>query len=162
MLFEGQFNTIETRLPVLDTAPLTEAGLTTARAAFEAAHRQIYGYVLDGEPVEIRSLRLAAIGRTIPPVFPALDKAFAPAEAAMKGARSAWFDGGSMEVGVYDGARFSAGHIIDGPALVEHATTTIKIAGGWRACIDDIGNLLMWRHAQTLDEAIARLQERRG
>ena len=25
-----------------------------------------------------------------------------------------------------------------------------------------IGNLLMWRHAQTLDEAIALLQERRG
>ena len=63
---------------------------------------------------------------------------------------------------VYDGARFSAGHIVDGPALVEHATTTIKIAPDWRACVDEIGNLLMWRHEQTLDEAIARLQERQG
>jgi N-methylhydantoinase A len=161
MLFEGQFNTIETRLPMLDAAPATEAELSNVRAAFEAAHRRIYGYVLEGEPIEIRSMRLAAIGRTVPPVFPPLDMATSPAEAALKGTRAAWFDG-SMEVAVYDGARFSAGHVVDGPALVEHATTTIKIAPGWRACVDDIGNLLMWRRAQTLDEAIALLQERRG
>jgi N-methylhydantoinase A/oxoprolinase/acetone carboxylase beta subunit len=76
--------------------------------------------------------------------------------------RAAWFDGALSEVALYDSTRFSAGHIVDGPALIEHATTTIKIAPGWRACVDEIGNLLMWRHAQTLDEAIARLQERRG
>ena len=162
MLFEGQFNTIETRLPVLDAAPLTEAGLATVRAAFEAAHRQIYGYVLEGEPVEIRSLRLAVVGRTVPPQFPKLEMATAPAQSALKGARGAWFDGFRPEVAVYDGARFSTGHIVDGPALIEHATTTIKIAPGWRACVDEIGNLLMWRHEQTLDEAIARLQERRS
>ncbi len=162
MLFEGQFNTIETRLPVLDAAALTEADLPKVRAAFEAAHRQTYGYVLEGEPVEIRSLRLAVIGRTVPPRFPKLEMATAPAEAALKGARVAWFDGSQREVAVYDGARFSAGHIVDGPALVEHATTTIKIAPDWRACVDEIGNLLMWRHEQTLDEAIARLQERQG
>lgn len=162
MLFEGQFNTIETRLPMLDAAPATQAGLADVRAAFEAAHSQIYGYVLEGEPVEIRSLRLAAIGRTVPPQFPLLDMATVPAEAALKGARAAWFDGSQIEVAVYDGARFSAGHIVDGPALVEYATTTLKIAPGWRACVDEIGNLLMWRHAQTLDEAIARLQEGRS
>lgn len=162
MLFEGQFNTIETRLPMLDAAPATDTGLEAVRSAFEAAHRQTYGYVLEGEPVEVRSLRLAAIGRTPPPVFPALDMAHSPAEAALKGTRAAWFDGAKSEVAIYDGARFSAGHIVDGPAIIEHATTTIKIAPGWRACVDDIGNLLMWRHAQTLDQAIARLQERRG
>jgi N-methylhydantoinase A len=162
MLFEGQFNTIETRLPMLDQAPVMAADLPTMRAAFEAAHRQIYGYVLEGEPVEIRSLRLAAIGRTVPPRFPALAMATAPAEAALKGVRVAWFDGSPTQVAIYDGARFRAGHVVDGPVLVEHATTTIKIAPGWRACVDDIGNLLMWRREQTLDEAIARLQERRG
>lgn len=162
MLFEGQFNTIETRLPMLDAAPVTDADLSGVRTAFEAAHRQIYGYVLEGEPVEIRSLRLAAIGRTVPPIFPSLDMATSPAEAALKGARAAWFGGTRLEVAIYDGMRFSAGHIVDGPALIEHATTTIMIAPHWRACVDEIGNLLMWRHEQTLDEAIARLQERRG
>jgi N-methylhydantoinase A len=162
MLFEGQFNTIETRLPVLDAGPVTEADLPKVRAAFEAAHREIYGYVLEGEPIEIRSLRLAVIGRTVPLQFPSLEMATAPAEAALKGARTAWFDGAQLEVAVYDGARFSAGHIVDGPALVEHATTTIKIVPDWRACVDEIGNLLIWRHAQTLDEAIARLQARKG
>ena len=162
MLFEGQFNTIETRLAMLDAAPVTPASLAQLRAAFEAAHQQTYGYILAGEPVEIRSLRLATIGRTVPPQFPRLDKAIAPAEAALKGSRAAWFDGSRIDVALYDGARFSAGHVVDGPALVEHATTTIKIAPGWRACVDDIGNLLMWRHTQTLDEVIARLQEQRG
>ena len=162
MLFEGQFNTIETRLPMLDAAPVTQAVLADIRAAFEAAHRQIYGYVLEGEPVEIRSLRLAAIGRTAPPQFPRLDMATAPAEAALKDVRAAWFHGSPLEVAIYDGERFSAGHIVDGPALVEYSMTTIKIAPGWRACVDEIGNLLMWRHTQTLDQAIARLQEGRS
>jgi N-methylhydantoinase A len=162
MLFQGQFNTIETRLPMLDASPVALGTLVALREAFEAAHRQIYGYVLEGEPVEIRSLRLAAIGRTAPPQFPALAMAVAPADAAQKGARAAWFDGAEREVAIYEGARLSAGHIVDGPALIEHPTTTIKIAPGWRACVDETGNLLLWRQEQTLDQAIARLQERRG
>lgn len=162
MLFEGQFNTIETRLPMLDASPVTADTLAGLREAFEAAHRQIYGYVLEGEPVEIRSLRLAAIGRTLPPRFPALAMATSSAEAALKGARSACSDGAEREIAIYDGERLFAGHIIDGPALIEHPTTTIKIAPGWRACVDETGNLLLWRREETLDEAIARLQEQRG
>ena len=68
--------------------PSREARLAAVRAAFEAAHRQTYGYVLEGEPVEIRSLRLAAIGRTVPPQFPAARHGdISRPRRALKGAR---------------------------------------------------------------------------
>jgi N-methylhydantoinase A len=157
MLFEGQFNTIETRLPMLDAAA-HERDLADIRSAFETAHRQIYGYSLDEQQVEIQSLRLAAIGLTDVPIFPKLDSAAASAAPEHKGTRLAWLDGAPREVAVYDGTHLLAGHTVPGPALIEHPTTTIKVSTSWQAKVDEIGNLLIWRQRVMLDDVLARLQ----
>jgi N-methylhydantoinase A len=157
MLFEGQFNTIETRQPVLDGGDIGEDGIAILREAFEAAHERIYGYMLAGEPVEIRSMRLAAIGRTSYLRFPRLEPGGGDAGAALKSRRRAWFDGAFAEVSVYDGGRLRAGHVLAGPALIDHPTTTIKLAPGWQARVDEIGNLLIWRAGAELAAVLARL-----
>lgn len=158
MLFIGQFNVLETRLPMLDEAPVTGVGLVQLRDAFRKAHEGVYGYVLEDETVEIRSLRLAAIGRTGKPQFPRLPPASGGVETALKSRRPVWFGTSDSECPVYDGEKLESGHEIEGPALIEHATTTIKISPGWRGRADDIGNLLMWRNDRSLSDVLARLQ----
>jgi len=158
MLFEGQFNALETRLALLDgTADIDVYDLLALRQAFEATHERAYGYVLAGEPVEIQSMRLAAIGATEPLRFPRLQAATADTPTGRKGARLAWFSSDPAETPVYDGARLCAGQDIGGPALIEHPTTTIKVVPGWQARVDDIGNLLMWRNGDSLEATLAPL-----
>ena len=72
MLFEGQFNALETRLHVLDGDGPTSPKPTCPPCASPSRRRisALYGYVLGGEPVEIQSLRLAAIGVAEPLTFP--------------------------------------------------------------------------------------------
>jgi N-methylhydantoinase A len=157
MLFEGQFNATETPLPML-TAPVDTAGLGVIRRAFETVHERVYGYLLEGEPVEIQSLRLTVTGRRTALPFPLLPRAGIPAAAARKGARLAWFGARATETPVYDGALLEAGHEMRGPALIEQPATTIKIAPGWRGRVDERGNLLMWRAGADLSHVLARLR----
>jgi N-methylhydantoinase A len=158
MMFEGQFNVLETRQPRLDRdRKIDENDLPGLRQAFEATHERVYGYRLDGDPVEIEAIRLTAIGMTPPLRFPPLKAATRGAEAALRDVRLASFLGSAMETTVYDGERLASGHHIVGPALIDHPTTTIKIATGWQARVDEIGNLLMWRAGWSLETTLARL-----
>jgi N-methylhydantoinase A len=159
MLFEGQFNALETRLPLLDgLADIDEADMPQLGAAFEVAHRDVYGYILDGEPVAIQSLRLAAIGLTEPPVFPKLKTTESgEADFAFKGLRPVWSSSGRADTPVCDGARLSAGYEIAGPALIDYPTTTVLIADGWLAKVDEIGNIIMWRRGERLNATLSAL-----
>ena len=159
MLFEGQFNALETRLSLLDReADITEADLRALHTAFEATHQSVYGYVLTGEPVELQSLRLAAIGLAEPLAFPRLKTTDGgEADIAFRGTRLIWSATGEVQTPVCDGARLSAGYEIAGPALIDHPTTTVYIAKGWLARVDEIGNLLMWREGERLDLTLSAL-----
>jgi N-methylhydantoinase A len=163
MMFEGQFNALETRLAMLDSdgGDITEAGLPALREEFEATHERIYGYVLAGEPVEIQSLRLSAIGLTEPLTFPKLSTATTTADLCLRGVRKLWSAYGRAEAAVYDGTRLQAGHEIAGPALIDHPTTTINVALGWQARVDPIGNLMMWRADTQYNAVLARLRANR-
>ena len=68
-----------------------------------------------------------------------------------------WGIAGLTDTAVCDGARLSAGYEIAGPALIDHPMTTIFIAPGWLAKVDEIGNLLMWREGQRLDATLSAL-----
>ena len=162
MLFEGQFNALETRLPILDgEADITEADLPALRAAFEAIHQSVYGYVLTGEPVELQSLRLAAIGLAEPLAFPRLKTTDGgEADIAFRGTRLIWSATGEVQAPVCDGARLSAGYEVAGPALIDHPTTTVYIAKRWLARVDEIGNLLMWREGERLDLTLSAFVSR--
>jgi N-methylhydantoinase A len=166
MQFEGQFNVLETRVPALDAGKLDAGDIGALRRVFEENHDRVYGYVLEGAPIEVQSVRLAAIGLTTEPVFRAIEAGGTDASRALKGARTAWKSrDAAIEWPIYEGARLRSGNEIVGPAIVEQPTTTLKIAPGWRAKVDAIGNVLMWRGGnlvQVLERqraAGARVQE---
>ena len=118
----------------LDGVAPDQAGL---RAAFHARHRALFTYDLPGEEVVLVTARASASGLLPPlPVMPA--GAAVPGQPL--GTRRALLEGGWSELPVYGFESLAAGQPIEGPAIIESATTTILLlpgdaarmeAGGW-------------------------------
>ena len=110
------------------------------RRAFEESYRRLFGYVQEGGQIEVVNLRLATIGQLPPLDIKPAAKAQAPAAAS--GSRPVWVDAASgfKTISVYDGTILAPGHEIEGPAVIEEATTTLFIGVGDRMRITDAGN----------------------
>lgn len=157
MMFAGQFNTLETRLEVLDSGRPTARVVEAIKQAFAAHHERVYGYALADTPVEIQSVRLTAIGLGAEPRFGRLPRGRRDPGAAKTGSRRAWFGGRMRNTPIYAGAKLRAGNEIAGPALIEEPTTTIRIADGWSLTVDSIGSYLLWRSGAARKSVMARL-----
>jgi N-methylhydantoinase A len=109
---------------------------------FHAAHRERYGYVHEGETVEVVNLRVRAEGPT-----PALPIREPPpgrgAESARRGSRVAVVEGAPEECPVYDRAALGPGDRVSGPALVTSVDSTCLLLGGQQAEVDGLGNLVI-------------------
>jgi N-methylhydantoinase A/oxoprolinase/acetone carboxylase beta subunit len=57
---------------------------------------------------------------------------------ARKGQRSIHVAGKSLESPVYDAERLAAGNVVDGPALIETAETTVLLPSGFRLQVDQL------------------------
>jgi N-methylhydantoinase A len=127
----------ELSVPV--TARVFDAAALAAMAdAFHTRHRQTYGHDNRGEPVQLVSVRVTAVG-----LIPPLTIGTAPAPAgtvALKSRRSVWFRGsGAVEAAIYDRRRMAAGLLTPGPAVIESLESTILVPPGWEARMDDKG-----------------------
>jgi N-methylhydantoinase A len=106
-------------------------------ARFHAEHERRYGYRMEDEVVELVHLRLVA---TVPSERPDLHEAPARGQRA-RTRRRAGFDGGWLEVDVYDRAELGVGSALQGPAVVEFAESTLLVRPGWRATVDGVGTI---------------------
>jgi N-methylhydantoinase A len=124
--------------------PVASATLATIAETFHARHRQTYGHDNRDEPVQIVSLRVAAIG-----AIPRLVIRDAPAAAgsdAVKSRRRLWFRAtGMVEATIYDRARMPAGLAMVGPAVIESMESTILVPPGWGAQMNADGFVVMRR-----------------
>ena len=162
MQFEGQFNVLETPIGALDKGALGQSEIADIKRHFAEHHARVYGYSIPDTPIEIQTVRLAAIGvRDDPPFQPIAVGGVSP-EAARKDSRAAWFGGAEVPTPIYEGGTLKAGNEIAGPAIVEEPTTTVKIDPGWMLKVDEIGSYLLWRDGQALDEVLSRLSRRPG
>lgn len=101
------------------------------RVAFEQAYRETFGYLADGEPLELVNVRLSAIGKAPSALeFDTLNLD-ARALAADEGERLVSFGRGTPRVlaRVVPRAAAQAGAII-GPAIIESYDTTIVVPPG--------------------------------
>jgi len=126
--------------------PVATATLATIAESFHARHHQTYGHDNRDEPVQVVSLRVAAIGK-----IPRLVVRDAPAAAgseAVKSRRRLWFRAsGMVEATVYDRARMPAGMDVAGPAVIESMESTILVPPEWRAQMNEDGFVVMTRRA---------------
>jgi N-methylhydantoinase A len=124
--------------------PVDQATLDKIAASFHQRHLQTYGHDNRDEPVQIVSVRLAAIG-TIPPLA-VRDKTAPPGTDATKSKRQLWFrDTGTVEATVFDRRRMPSGLEVAGPVVIESFESTILIPPGWRATMNEDGFVLLTR-----------------
>jgi N-methylhydantoinase A len=105
------------------------------RAAFDAVHRDHYGFYDPEAELELVTVRVAVAQ---PGAEPRLGD---PALAAVVGSRAAWFDGARLAARVVRGVPGA----IDGPAIAELPGATLVIPPGWRAEHVGAGTLAMER-----------------
>jgi N-methylhydantoinase A len=127
--------------------PVDRATLAKIAEDFHQRHRATYGHDNRAEPVQIVSVRVAAIG-AIPPLA-VRDVPAQPGADARKARRRLWFrDAGAVDAAIYDRRRMPAGLALAGPAVIESLESTILVPPGWTATTNDDGFILMKRDKQ--------------
>jgi N-methylhydantoinase A len=130
----------------IPSRPLDQAALVEIAEAFHSRHRQTYGHDNHGEPVQLVSARVAAIG-AIPPLV-IRGKPAKPGSDAVKTKRQVWFrEGGATNATVYDRSRMPAGFMAPGPAVIESLESTILVPPAWQSKMTDDGFVVLTRRA---------------
>lgn len=117
---------------------------------FNDSHESIYGFKVEGEPIEIVNLRVKAIGiiRKLKPKKNEEKKI--RLNNPLKGKRKAYFlKNEFMDTSVYDREKLLPGDVIRGPAIIEQIDSTIVIPLDFIGTVDGYFNVIMgkkeWR-----------------
>ncbi len=107
------------------------------RAAFGARHARTFGHDDTASDAEIVNIRLVSRGLTDKP-----NLFFGPGRDGdpLIERRPVWFDGW-VDCPVLDRAALPAGHVLEGPAIVEEAGGTSVIPPRWRVAVHGSGTL---------------------
>ena len=150
--------------------PVALSDAATAKAAFEAAHQRLFGFVEPDRPILIAAVEAEALSvpfplageggggtptdegshfavRTTPHPTRSAGHLLPQGEKVTMFALGAWHD-----APVVDAAALTA---VDGPALVVRADTQIAVLPGWRAMADANGLVRLTRSAAAARQAIA-------
>ncbi|MEX2488186.1 MAG: hydantoinase/oxoprolinase family protein [Pseudomonadales bacterium] len=117
--------------------------LEQCEAGFHERHEARYGHRLE-KPVELLNLRLhlEAAGSDI-----SLPAVHVPAKGEPVSREA--LPGFDEKIPIYERTDLQKDQILDGPALVTEAHSTIFIQSSWQATVDSVGNLLVKKVAST-------------
>jgi N-methylhydantoinase A len=142
MRYAGQ--NYELSVPLADGA-ITPATIDGLAAGFAAAHQRLYGFVAEGEPVQLVTFRAEATGIVRKAdLRPSADAGPDPSTAEF-GHRDVWLReaGAFVSCPLYARDRLATGNRIVGPAIVEQMDATTLIPSGAVATVDPYANLLL-------------------
>jgi N-methylhydantoinase A len=142
MRYAGQ--NYELSVPLAD-GPVTPATIDSLAAGFAATHQRLYGFVADGEPMQLVTFRAEATGVVRKADLRPSPDAGPDPRAAEFGHRDVWFQeiGGFVSCPLYDREKLAAGNRIAGPAIVEQMDATTLIPPGATATVDSYANLIL-------------------
>jgi len=123
-------------------------------AAFDAAHRAQYGFVDPDKTHIVEAVSVEAIGAGEAVDDPRLAAADDGAAAAPLAVVQAFMDGAWRDSPVIDRDGLRPGDAVDGPAILREDTATTVVEPGWRAELNDRGQLLLTR-VQPLPRRVA-------
>ena len=110
--------------------------------SFHEAHLARFGFKTPGEIIEIVTYNATLTARSASPEPPEL--ALAKGAPVAVSRRRVGFPGGPCEgVAVFDRAALRAGHMIEGPALIEEAASITVVNPGQRVSIDAFGQIIL-------------------
>jgi N-methylhydantoinase A len=135
MRYIGQYHEVEVDVPA---GELTAAAIDDVINAFHDRHKELYTFNMHWKGVEFLTFRVRATAPKKPIEMKSTEIAGPDASAAIKGHRQAWFDGQELDTPVYEGAKLTAGNVIEGPAIIEEVTTTVVVPVSYRCTVDNI------------------------
>lgn len=112
---------------------------------FEQAHLQRFGFIAEGEQIQIVTLRLEAVGVVNKAEFVPQPDSGLDCQAAVIGSRQVYMDEAKDFVScpVYTREKLKPGNRIAGPAIVEQMDTTTVILPDMQATVDPYLNLIL-------------------
>jgi N-methylhydantoinase A len=124
---------------------LLSNGVQALADAFAAAHRRLYGFAADEEPVQLVTFRVEASGVVPKATFTARPDAGPDADGAITGYRPVWLPeaGGFVDCPIYDRALLKAGNVIAGPAVIEQMDATTVVLPGMIARVEPYLSLIL-------------------
>jgi N-methylhydantoinase A len=142
MRYAGQNYELSVPVPEGALGPQTLSALSEG---FAEAHRRMYGFVAEGEPVQLVTFRVEATGQVRKAEFRPKPLSGPDPAAALDGQREAWLPeaGGRVSVPVYARDRLLPGNRIAGPAIVEQMDSTTVVLPGMAAGVDAYDNLIL-------------------
>jgi len=126
---------------------LSAESLAQTVTDFETAYATLYGKGSGFREAGVQAITYRVRGTGTMPFSPQLprlaDAADADPSAALTETRPVLLDitRGFVDTPVYDYTRLRAGHVLDGPAVIEVPTTTVVIPAGATGVVDHLGNL---------------------
>ena len=142
MRYAGQNYELSIPLP---EGEIGQATLDALAGGFAAAHRQRYGFVADGETVQLVTYRVEATGLVRKAAFQPQPEEGPDASAARIGEREVWMPeaGGWTPCPIYDRAKLRPGNIVQGPAIIEQMDTTTVVLPAMAARVEPYLNLIL-------------------
>lgn len=119
-----------------------EDALAALGHRFHDSYRARYGHANPGAPVEIVNVRVDALGVIDRPP-PRVDLPGGDSWPMTR--REVVFDGAIHDTAIVRRTDLPAGAVVDGPAIVEEATSTTVVPPAWRIRVEGLGNLVMTR-----------------
>lgn len=142
MRYMGQNYELSVAVPA---GPITHDTFKALEAGFEAAHKQRFGFVVEGEPIQLVTLRLEAAGIVKKAQFAAQEIEGEDPSAAQIDSREVYMAEAKDFVPspVYTRDRLRPGNVIHGPAIVEQMDTTTVILPDMTGTVDPYLNLIL-------------------
>ena len=124
--------------------PIAVDGVDLAEA-FTLAHRRLYGFAAEDEPIQLVTFRLEAFAIVPKATFAAHPDGGVDASGAIIGERRVWLpEAGGFELSpIYDRSRLRAGNRFRGPAIVEQMDATTVVLPGMTAYVEPYLNLVL-------------------
>jgi N-methylhydantoinase A len=142
MRYAGQNYELPVAVP---SGPITSATLDVLADGFAEQHRRSYGFMADGEPVQLVTFRVEATGVVQKAQFQPEPDRGGDAGGAIIAGRDVWLPeaGGFVSCPVYDRDRLRSGNRFAGPAIVEQMDTTTVVLPGMVARVEPYLNLIL-------------------
>ena len=140
MRYVGQGHEVPVELP---DRPFTAADAGLLRERFEAAYARLFARTIPEGGIEILTWSVTLATRVDAPA--ATIDSPALAGPAPSGSRRLSRRDGASEVPVYRRDALVPGAVVDGPCMIEEATTTTVVGDGWRARLDAAMHLVVER-----------------
>jgi N-methylhydantoinase A len=143
MRYVGQNFELSVPLP---QGPLRKTHIDRLIQDFFDIHERNYGYKTEGEPTQLVTFRVEALGITPKAALSRHPLDGNDPQKALIDEREVFFgqdSGGTVVCPIYDRDRLMSGNRIAGPAIVEQMDSTTVILPGQRALMDEYRNLVI-------------------